>query len=369
MQAIDFSQIIGNEQIKAQLERMVSKKTIGHAFLFAGPEGVGKSLFALTLAAKIMQETDPEKDHARKIASGHHPDLHIYRPEGKLGLHSIQTLRQFSEEVYLPPYESSWKVFIIHDAERMLSYSANALLKTFEEPPPRTLIILISHSAGTLLPTILSRCTTFHFQLLPEDQIQKFIKEKHSLDDVASSRIARYARGSLGRAIRFATQGDAVRLALLQLFAQGLFLDYRQLQSGVQSVVEHVEKAKKQAEELAKEELHHTPSDYLTSHQQHALEKELEGLTALALTQEAHILFETVASWYRDLELLLLGGSPKLLSNPEFEAELEQAVQRGEYHSLDQVYQAIEKAHFSLQRSTSLALCMENLFLTLGRIK
>jgi DNA polymerase-3 subunit delta' len=368
MRPISFSQITGNEEIKNQLKRMVTKRAIGHSLLFAGPEGIGKSLFAEALAAHLLQEYDPEKDHARKIAAGIHPDIHIYRPEGKLGLHSIQTLRQLSEEVYLPPYEASWKVFIIHDADRMLSYSANALLKTFEEPPPRTLIILISRSSAALLPTIVSRCNTLHFKLLPNQQIHDFLKQHYQLDDATCDKIVRQAQGSLGRAIKLATQGDAVRTALLSLLAQGLFTDYRALQEGIQTISEQVEIAKKQAEESAKEELYKMSSEHLSAQQQHALEKEMEGLTALALTQEAQVLFDTLLAWYRDLELLLLGGPANQLSNSDFSSELEQAVQRGEFKPLEKVYQAIENAYLSLQRSTPLALCLENLFLKLDRI-
>lgn len=368
MYPTNFSQIIGNEDIKKQLDRVVAKRAIGHALLFAGPDGIGKSLFALALAARILQEYDPEKDHARKIAAGLHPDIHIYRPEGKLGLHSIQTLRQLSEEVYLPPYEASWKVFILHDADRMLSYSANALLKTFEEPPPRTLIILLCHSPAALLPTILSRCSTLHFKLLSSQQIQEFLKQNYQLDDPICDKIVQQAQGSLGRAIKLATQGDAMRTALIRLLAQGLFADYRALQEGIQSISEQVEIAKKQAEESAKEELYKMSSDHLSAQQQHALEKELEGLTALALTQEAQVLFDSILTWYRDLEILLLGGPADQLSNSDFRIELEQAVQRGEFKPLNQVYQAIEKAYLSLQRSTPLALCLENLFLKLDRI-
>ncbi len=84
MNPICFSQIIGNEKIKQRLKGMISRRIIGHSLLFAGPEGVGKSLFARALAACLMKEYDPERDHSRKIESGYHPDLHIYRPEGKL---------------------------------------------------------------------------------------------------------------------------------------------------------------------------------------------------------------------------------------------------------------------------------------------
>ncbi|MFI0434690.1 MAG: ATP-binding protein [Parachlamydiaceae bacterium] len=363
-----FSQLIGNDEIKRQLERMIAKRAMGHALLFAGPDGVGKSLFATALAASIMKAYDPEADHSRKIASGHHPDLHFYRPEGKLGLHSIQSMRQLSDEVYLPPYEASWKVFIIHDADRMLSYSANALLKTFEEPPARTLIILISRSAQSLLPTIISRCSTLHFKLLSDKEITDFLKEKYPSDDMTHHKIVRQAQGSLGQAIKLALHGDPGRTALLNVFLQGLFPDYRSLQKGVELISEQVEIARKQVEESAKEELNKMSFAQLSPQQQHALEKEMEGLTALALTREAHITFDTIISWYRDLQVLLLGGEVHDLSNPDLKNQLEQAVQRGEFKPLDQVYRAVEEAYLSLQRSTPLALCLENLFLKLDRI-
>ncbi len=363
-----FSQIIGNEEIKRQLNHMISTRAIGHALLFAGTDGIGKSLFAWALAARMMQEYDPEKNHARKIANGQHPDVHVYRPEGKLGLHSIQALRQLSEEVSLPPYEASWKVFIIHDADRMLSYSANALLKTFEEPPPRTLIILLSRSQAALLPTILSRCRTLHFRMIAPHLIQDFLQKNYQLEAAACDKIIRQAQGSLGRAVKLAVQGDIARTSLLNLLAQGQLTDYRSLQEGIQAISEQVEMAKKQAEEMAKEELYKVSMEHLSVQQQHVLEKELEGLTALALTQEAQVLFEAVLSWYRDLQLILLGGNSTQLTNPDFKVELEQSAQRGDFKPLNQVYQAVEQVHLALQRSTPLSLCLENLFLKLDRI-
>ncbi len=368
MSATQFSQIIGNEEIKIQLTRIIERRAIGHAFLFSGPEGIGKSLFATAFAAQMMHAYEPGKPHLEKISKSQHPDIHVYRPEGKLGLHSIQSLRQLSEEVHLPPYEASWKVFIVHDADRMLSTSANALLKTFEEPPPGTLIILLSHSAGLLLPTLLSRCSAFHFKALKEQEIVDYLSTNLNLDFEKTKKIASHAKGSINHAIRLATQGDDLRIALLDLFAKGKFYDFRALQKGIQSLTEKIESTKKQAEEASRDELKKMTQDSLSAVQQHAFEKEIEGLTALAFVQEARSLFETIADWYRDLQFLLLGGSPDRLTHPEFETELVQAVQRGEVKPLDQVYQAIENAYLSLQRSTSLPLVLENLFLTLDRI-
>lgn len=357
--------------VKQQLSCMLSKEAIGHSLLFAGPEGIGKSLFAWALAARLIAaEGSRSEEHLDKIRLGQHPDIHIYRPEGKLGLHSIQALRQLCDEVHLPPFEANWKVFIIHDAERMLSYSANALLKTFEEPPSQTLIILLSRSQAVLLPTILSRCCTVHFRSLSVDQIETYLKEHYpSLDGAMITKIARQSRGSIGQAVRLAEQGgDATRMYLLKVLAHGPLGSYRALQEAVQTVSERIEVVRKKTEESAKEELCRVPNDQLTSQQQQGIEKELEGFVSLAMTHEAQAVFDHVLSWYRDLQLLLVGGDASQLVNLDFQEELEQAVQRGDFLPLDRVYEAVEEVNLALQRSTGFSHCLETLLLKLNRV-
>ncbi len=109
-------------------------------------------------------------EEAKRFAAGligteleTHPDLHLYLPEGKSGMHSIDSIRQFIEEVAFPPFQAPVKVFIIDQAERMLPTSSNALLKTCEEPPADTCILLLSSDPEALLPTILSRCRKMIF--------------------------------------------------------------------------------------------------------------------------------------------------------------------------------------------------------------
>lgn len=362
-----FSQIIGNDNIKKNLSLMVSRRSIGHALLFTGPEGVGKSLFAWALAAEILFEYDPSSNHFQKIQKGQHPDIHVYQPEGKLALHSIQTLRQFSEEIYLPPFEANWKIFIIHEADRMLSYSANALLKTFEEPPPRTLIILLSNSQGSLLPTILSRCSILHFQALSFLDVKQYLKQHYPLDESSLNRIACQAQGSIGRAVKLAEQSDDIRLSILKLLRKKPLWNYRIFREEIQTISEQMEVAKKPGEENAKE----TEKNYreqLTAQERIFFEKEWEGKLALSLAQEAQMAFEVILSWYRDLQVLLLGGPASLLTNFDFQEDLEQAVQRGEFKPLDQVYKAVQEAYLSLQRSTPFSLSLETLLLKLDRV-
>ncbi len=139
---------------KLRLERLFQSGNIPHALLFAGPVGAGKSAAALQFAVDLLQTSKKPENH---------PDIHAYFPEGKVGMHPIESIRRLAQEVSLVPYEGRWKIFILHEAEKMLPTSSNALLKTLEEPAEHTLIILISHHPAGLLPTVRSRCQTIDF--------------------------------------------------------------------------------------------------------------------------------------------------------------------------------------------------------------
>lgn len=107
---------------------------------------------ALDLAARIL---GPK--HLPKILSGNHPDIHIYLPEGKSSLHTMASMQKMIAEMALPPFEAGAKIFILMEAEKMLTQSANALLKTLEEPNPDSYFFLLTEYPDRLLPTILSR--------------------------------------------------------------------------------------------------------------------------------------------------------------------------------------------------------------------
>ena len=108
-------------------------------------------------------ETDIDPKALIKIETNNHPDLHVYEPEGKTYHHSIASIRNLIGQVYMAPFEAEAKVFIIKDAHRMLKSSANALLKTLEEPTLDSFIILTSSKADDIIPTITSRCFRINF--------------------------------------------------------------------------------------------------------------------------------------------------------------------------------------------------------------
>ncbi len=350
-----FEMIKGNPQVKDYLGRLLAKEAIPNSLLFAGPDGIGKSLFAETFA-KLANNLE-------KIS---HPDIRIYRPEGKIGMHSIDSLRRFNEEVYQSPYSAKYKFFIVHDADRMLSYSANALLKTFEEPIHTSIIILLSSSPESLLPTVLSRCQTVRFKQLQREEIALMVQQHCGKSKVDADMIAQLSRGSLGNAFKMASQGvDPLRLLILNSLSQGRFSTYTLLLASLAEIVEHIEKAQQSMGETARQTLEKQYPEGAPAAQQQAIDKEVEGLMTMLAMQEVQAVFDLVISWYRDMHLLHLGGSRDYLLNPDFVEAIDQALQRGESKPLENVLGVISEVKRGYERSAPLASTLESLFLQL----
>lgn len=295
---------------------MVNKGAIGQSLLLAGPSNAHKEAFANELAQLII---GPFTKH-------HHPDLYIYKPEGKVGMHSIEALRRFSEEVYMAPLEAKRKVFIIIDADRMLPTSSNALLKTFEEPAPHSIIILTSDNPSALLPTIISRC----------------------------------------RMIRFEPTGIEIEQSekMVHILANQPFKTWNELSQAASELTEEIQSKLSKAEELTSE----SEDLELTATQKQAIEKEVEGALSMILIQETQNLLQATLSWFRDLELLHTKGNLELLLNPHWKNELVLAYERGDRQPLDQVERFIQDAQTSINRSTPLQSILETLLIQLKRL-
>ena len=218
-----MNELVGNKQVKDTLGRLIVAGRVPNALLFTGPEGVGKKQFALELARNLVCTKKLEHaacracaackralefsipvfekgDDSKQVFFSQHPDVGMVLPfRRNLNVDAIRALERESQFM---PYEAEARVFIIEDADKMNDAASNALLKTLEEPPPTSHIILIAARADTLLPTIRSRCQTVRFGPVPFDELESFLINTHEFSPEDAALAARVSGGSVGRAIQ-----------------------------------------------------------------------------------------------------------------------------------------------------------------------
>jgi len=192
-----FDQILGHSKQKEILRRAIRSKRLAHAYLFEGPEGIGKQLVALALTRAVVcaEGTGCGSCVAcRKVDHHNHPDLHLLEPDG--ASIKIEQIRDLQKELSYRPLEAAKKICIIDAAERMNPAAGNALLKTLEEPSGDALIILLSSHPERLLPTIRSRSQRLPFQRLAQDLIKTVLIRQPGLDATQAHILASLSEGS-----------------------------------------------------------------------------------------------------------------------------------------------------------------------------
>lgn len=203
-----FAGILGHERAVALLRLALRADRLAHAYLFLGPEGVGKRRVATALAqAANCLRPLPDGDACgtcaacRKVTAGVHPDLLLVTPEE--GTVRIEQIRALREEVARRPYEGRRRFALVDPAEALTEQAQNALLKTLEEPAGATTVILLARQAGGLLPTVVSRCQSVAFGPVPEALIARHLAATGVAADRAVA-LAALARGSVGDALALA---------------------------------------------------------------------------------------------------------------------------------------------------------------------
>ena len=205
--------IIGHQQIIEQLEHTVASDRIAGAYLFVGPVGVGKEMVARYFAQLIFCQQDTHPTTAcgtclacRKMDSGNHPDLQFIRPEGQ---HlKIGQIRELQKQIIYEPFEASRKIYIFTDVDRMTDEAENCLLKTLEEPPAASVLILLTSNIRALLPTTRSRCQILQFHPMPTQELAKILVEQFSVVPEQATALAIVADGAIGTALTHLEKGD-----------------------------------------------------------------------------------------------------------------------------------------------------------------
>ena len=207
---MSFEGILGQSRAVAFLERAIETDRVAHAYAFVGPSGVGRKLTALAFARRLLCENGTgcgSCSSCRKVVAQTHPDLHLIEPvppqenpKGGLAIR-ISEARALVHQAGLYPLGGPWKIFILDDAERMTLETVNALLKTLEEPPPRTILILILGHIRLLPATVLSRCQVVRFRPLANQLVVELLKERANLPGETASVLAGMAQGRIGLAL------------------------------------------------------------------------------------------------------------------------------------------------------------------------
>jgi len=200
-----FDQFQGNSSLLDTLIKQLASNRLPHSLLFAGPEGVGKRTLALLLAKAVNCQQSAGAgicghcSSCHKIEAGTHPDLREIEPDGQFI--KIEQTRELSREVFFTPFEARRRFFLINQAERLKMEAANSLLKTLEEPPETSHLILITDRPDELLSTIRSRCQMYRFSPLPAPLMEKLLREKSTCPPDLLPLLSRLCEGSLGKAL------------------------------------------------------------------------------------------------------------------------------------------------------------------------
>ena len=226
-----LSQVRGQSHIVEAIHKAFAQKRLHHAYLLHGPSGVGKKLVALSIAERLLCQTPIDTDVQAAESCGHcssckrlqktadaldelHPDLHILQREinakGKKSHElKIAQVRALQKKLSYQAFEGGNRVIIIDEADRMNQATANALLKTLEEPGKNTYFLLITSQLDRVLPTIISRCQALRFTLLEFSVVmsllQQFLSTQNQLTISATmcEQIARLGHGSIGQALAY----------------------------------------------------------------------------------------------------------------------------------------------------------------------
>ena len=179
---MNFDNVIGNDNIKELLNNSIKLNNVVHSYMFIGPDGIGKSIFAKDFAKMLLcmskQKSCNNCSSCIKFNSNNHPDFVVINSDDGKSI-KINQIRIMQEQIAEKPIISSRKVYVINDSDLMTVEAQNCLLKTLEEPPEYAIIILVLSNENKLLNTIKSRCTKITFHKLTNEQLLLFSKNNN----------------------------------------------------------------------------------------------------------------------------------------------------------------------------------------------
>lgn len=323
-----FQDIIGQEQIKEHMQNVLSTGKVSHAYIINGEKASGKEFIARVFAMALQCEKEgvepcQECHSCRQALSDNHPDI-IRVTHEKPNTISVDDIRtQVNNDVAIKPYSSPRKVYIINEAEKMTVQAQNALLKTLEEPPEYTVILLLTTNVNSLLPTILSRCVVLNMKPVADELVKEFLMHEMEVPDYKAEVCVAFARGNIGKAKALASSEDFenVKAEALSLLKYIQDMELNEMIAAIKKITEY------------KLEI----NDYL----------------------------DIIAIWYRDVLLFKATNDVNHLVFREEIQALRRTAQRSSYEGIETIIEALEKAKRRLDANVNFELTMELLMLTI----
>lgn len=323
-----FHDIIGHDKVKDHLRKAIEYHKISHAYILSGEEGMGKKTladaFAMTLLCERSDKEPCLQCHAcKQMMSGNHPDVIrvTHEKPGSIGVDDIRT--QINDTIYIKPYSSSYKIYLVDEAEKMTPQAQNALLKTIEEPPAYAVIMLMTTNQELFLPTILSRCIQLKLRPLKDTQVSDYLKETMGIPEEKADVFAAFARGNLGKAIHLASSEE---FGLLYRQILNLLKNLKEMD--ISMLLDSIRKLQEDQLDLR------------------------ECLDFMQL-------------WYRDILMFKVTKDINTLVFKDEYAKVSSLCQKSSYEGLELILEAIEKAKTRLDANVNADLALELMLLTM----
>lgn len=372
-----FTHVIGHERPGTILQRAIAARRVSHAYLFAGPPSIGKSLVAREFAKAVNCETNISFDASdavqpcdqcsacTRIDRGTHPDVRVVRPLAKVqtddedgsadvvfegAVISTEQIGDLIAAANLKAGEARRKVFIISSAESMNPTSANRLLKTLEEPPGDTTLILTTQNLSALLPTIISRCQMLTFHPTPLPQAQEALASRFPNADPGALRsIVALSGGRIGWCVRLLQRPDALALRtdLLDLAASLPGRDWFEGMVLAEALVGTAERW------------------WLMTEEEEFARKALKASRDRVLRTKMNEVLDVLITWFRDLALLSAGADDALVINSDRALELAEIAAERTPAKCRKACEDIEETRKHLRGNANLRLACEILAMKL----
>lgn len=321
-----FANIWGQPKVRYFLRSANSLGRLGQSYLFCGPAGSGKVQAALAVAAAALCENGGcgECDTCKRVMRQKHPDVHVLTPEGAAG-YLVGQVRQIVSDVSLAPIQAKKKVYILNRVDLLGTASANAFLKTLEEPPADAVIILCARTRDSVLPTILSRCQVVPFRHIPASEAAGLVCQNAKVTEDRARVALAACDGSVERAVHFARSNEmmAFRQRVLGVLGQLRQADdwdmlgfSEQLILGSNAPLDGIKA--EQAAELEEN------ADFLASSARKQIEARNKRILTAKAAEMLSVVTSLVRSWLRDV-IAICAEQPALVVNRDALQAIEDA--------------------------------------------